>query len=207
MRTALLALALAASPWGPPPRWQALGDSTTNCCSTAGWPAEFQRACHGVTMTNLAVAGSTTAQIRDNQWPVARDAGADVLVVLGGFNDIHNTEASPADIFVPLREVADAARDAGRRVVFASTLPAGGYFGSEKEARRLGLMALERAWAEDAGQLFINLDESLINCGDRFNDGANALCDFARISDPVHPSEGGQAVIGTFLAHRLGCAP
>lgn len=203
---ALLAAVALAGPWAPPKHWAAVGDSTTHCCNTGGWPAEFERACHGaVSVTNYAVAGSTATQIRDEQWPLIRDAGTDVLLLHGGFNDIHNTDDSAATVFGRLVAVANDAIDAGTRVAFISILPAGGYFGEEKEGRRLGLMSLEKAWAADAGQIFVNLDNSLINCGDRFSDGAQALCAFAVYSDPVHPNEGANAAIGEFVAHQMEC--
>lgn len=187
--------------------WTAVGDSTTKCCNTEGWPVWFARACAGRTMENNAVAGATTADIRDEQWPIAKLEAATAIAIGGGFNDIQQTSDSAAVIFARLRTVADEAHAMGWQVVFVSPLPAGGIIGAAEEVRRLALAQLEFAWAQSHGQTYIDPDKTLINCGIRYGDGAQALCDFASTGDLVHPSVGGQAVIGTYMASKLGCLP
>ncbi len=192
-------------------QWGAVGDSTTAVSGgTTGWPAEYGIACTARSAHNGAVPGATTTDERDSQWPTLKAAGGlHGLFVHGGFNDIKNTADSSAVIFARLQTIADDALATGLSVSFVSILPAGGNFGAAEEARRLGIMSLEASWAASHGQQFINLDLSSINCGDRYSDGANALCEFAQNNgtDLVHPSQAGEAAIGQYIATQFGCNP
>jgi lysophospholipase L1-like esterase len=103
----------------------AIGDSITagspwDDDPAIGWPAAAAAADARLRFTVRAVYGKRTDEIAE--WLDEAAAGADVLVVQGGINDI--AQGRPvADAATNLRAMVDRARAHGLRVVVANVLP------------------------------------------------------------------------------------
>lgn len=182
--------------YAPTYRWGVLGDSTAAArLGTTGWPAKLTSE-----EINHAYSGATTEMILMDQWPQARVAVENGVIISGGINDIAppGTDSASA-IFARLQAIAEDALTLHRKVVFVSILPANGAIGTDAEPRRLAVNALESAWAAANGQTFIDLDASPVNCGGN----PAALCDEDQVGDHVHPSQIAQDAIAAYIQPRL----
>ncbi len=173
-----------------------VGDSIT---AAAGWPAALRQRCPGTTFVNspraYAYVGKNTRQMRsDFETPLG--AGHQVLVILGGVNNI----AEPTQVGADLAAMYEAAQARGVKVVALTVMPYQGYSSWTPERGQAVRQVGDWIRAQgSAGKVARVVDAFAL-----FSDPASP--DAARpgwTSDRLHPSATGYAALADAVAAAL----
>lgn len=180
------------------PRIVALGDSITlgvgdgvqHARGDVGWAALTARALGASSFVNLARNGARARDVRSEQLSPALAAGADVVLLTVGGNDVLRGDFSPPEIELALGEVLDALEAAGCLVLTVSL-------------DRIGLFDLAprgvaEAMAARIGHANAAIDRAVEPTEVRVIDGATLLASLGRRAwhvDRIHPSPAGHRAL------------
>jgi lysophospholipase L1-like esterase len=175
-------------PTGKPPSGQRvvfLGDSITDC-----WP--LNRHFPGKSYANRGVAGQTTRQIVRRMKADVLDFKPEVLLVLGGTNDLARG-VPPETIRQNLAAIGDLAWAQGTRPVFASVLPVSDHHEARNlkyqrtKLRPLGAIAELNRWlrqvCEERGFVYLDYFSAMVD--------GNGQLRASLAEDGLHPNEEG----------------
>ena len=190
------------------PRVVALGDSITlgvgdgvqHSGGDVGWAALTARALGASEFTNLAANGARARDMLAHQVPAARAAGADVVLLTVGGNDVLRGDFSPAEVERCLAESLSHLARPGRRIVTVSL-------------DRIGLFDLAPRRVADAmarrvGEANSAIARAVQSSQAEAIDGATLLASLGRRAwhiDRIHPSPHGHRALAG--AARAPLAP
>ncbi|WP_414997099.1 SGNH/GDSL hydrolase family protein [Asticcacaulis sp.] len=164
-----------------------MGDSITEI-----WDRDHQTLFADPNHINRGISGQTTAQMLLRFRQDVIDLKPEVVVILGGTNDVAGNTGPATDDMIAgnIASMAELARAHGIRVVMVSILPTDHYWWAEDihpAQRIVGLNSRLRAYAAQADIPFVDLYSLMVADGGAIHPKYSA--------DGVHPNVAGYAVM------------